>query len=142
MVARRDAGLIRQVHHPGSLTEGGDDRCFQPLGRVLATARRDRQSSQRSQRLLAPHEQGMSSNTRELSGVLLSVQAALPLPRGKALLMETDNKATQAYVNHLGGRSRFLNNIARRLWTMCCSNSILLTAVHRPGKVNQRADLL
>ena len=84
----------------------------------------------------------MSSNARELSGVLLTVQAALPSLRGKQVLVETDNKATQAYVNHLGGRSRLLSSIARRLWTMCYSNSILLSAVHRPGKVNQRADLL
>ena len=84
----------------------------------------------------------MSSNARELSGVLLTVQAALPSLRGKQVLVETDNKATQAYVNHLGGRSRFLSSIARRLWTMCYSNNILLSAVHRPGKVNQRADLL
>ena len=61
-----------------------------------------------------PHEQGMSSNARELSGVLLTVQAALPSLRGKQVLVEFDNKATQAYVNHLGGRSHFLN-IARRL---------------------------
>ena len=143
MVARRDARLVRQVNHPGAVTDGGDDRCLQPrLGRVVATIWPDRQCSQRSQRLLAPHEQGMSSNARELSGVLLTVQAALPSLRGKRVLVETDNKATQAYVNHLGGRSRFLNSIARRLWTMCYSNNILLSAVHRPGKVNQRADLL
>ena len=89
-----------------------------------------------------PKEQNMSSNARELSGVLLTVQAALPALRNKQVLVETDNKVTQAYINHLGGRSRFLNDIARRLWTMCYSNQILLTAVHRPGKVNQRADLL
>ena len=89
-----------------------------------------------------PKEQGMSSNARELSGVLLTVQAALPALRNKQVLVETDNKTTQAYINHLGGRSRFLNSIARRLWTMCYSNQILLTAVHRPGKVNQRANLL
>ena len=57
------------------------------------------------------------------------------------MLVETDNKATQAYINHLGGRSRFLNNIARALWLLAYKN-ILLTAVHRPGKQNQRADLL
>ena len=84
----------------------------------------------------------MTSNARELSGVLLTVQAALSALRNKQVLVETDNIATRAYINHLGGRSRFLNSIARRLWTMCYSNGILLTAVHRPGKVNQRADLL
>ena len=35
-----------------------------------------------------PHEQGMSSNARELSGVLLTVQAALPSLRGKLVLVE------------------------------------------------------
>ena len=84
----------------------------------------------------------MSSNARELSGVLLTVQAALSKLRGKQVLVETDNKATQAYINHLGGRSCFLSSIARKLRTMCYSNGILLMAVHRPGKVNQRADLL
>ena len=84
----------------------------------------------------------MSSNARDLSGVLLTVQAAPPALRNKQVLVKTDNKVTQAYINHLGGRSRFLNSIARRLWTMCYSTSILLSAVHRPGKVNQRADLL
>ena len=44
----------------------------------------------------------MSSNARELSGVLLTVQAALPSLHGKQVLVETDNRATQAYVNHLG----------------------------------------
>ena len=62
-----------------------------------------------------PQEQGMSSNARELSGVLLTVQAALSALRNKQVLVETDNKTTQAYINHLGGRSRFLDSIARRL---------------------------
>ena len=60
---------------------------------------------------------------RGSSGVLLTVQAALPSLRDKQVLEETDNKATQADVNHLGVRSRFLNSIARRLWTahaVCC----------------------
>ena len=79
---------------------------------------------------------------RELSGALFTQQAALPSLHGKQVFVETDNKATQPCVNHLGGRSRFLNSISRRLWTMCCSNMMLLSAVHRPGKVNQSADLL
>ena len=58
------------------------------------------------------------------------------------VLVETDNKVTQAYINHLGGRSIFLNSIARDLWSMCYRAHILLVAVHRPGKVNVRADRL
>ena len=56
--------------------------------------------------------------------------------------METDNKVTEAYINHLGGRSLFLNSIARDLWSMCYQARILLVAVHRPGKVNVRANRL
>ena len=89
-----------------------------------------------------PKEQNMSSNARELSGVLLTVQAALPALCNKQVLVETDNKVTQAYINHLGGRSIFLNSIARDLWSMCYRAHILLVAVHRPGKVNVRADRL
>ena len=84
----------------------------------------------------------MSSNARELSGVYLTVKAAVTHLRGKIVLVETDNIVTMAYINHLGGRSRFLNNIARNLWTLCYNSGILLQAVHRPGKENQRADKL
>ena len=81
----------------------------------------------------------MSSDARELSGVKLTVKAALPSLRGRVVLVETDNKVTQAYINHLGDRSPFLSSIARDLWYQA---QILLVAVHRPGKVNVRADYL
>ena len=89
-----------------------------------------------------PTEEGMSSNARELSGVKLTIQAGLEHFRNRVVLVETDNKVTQAYINHLGGRSIFLNSIARDLWSMCYRAHILLVAVHRPGKVNVRADRL
>ena len=89
-----------------------------------------------------PSEEGMSSNARELSGVKLTIEAGLEHFRNRVVLVETDNKVTQAYVNHLGGRSPFLNSIARGLWSMCYQAHILLVAVHRPGKVNVRADRL
>ena len=47
-----------------------------------------------------------------------------------------------AYVNHLGGRSRFLSEVARRLWRVTSQFGITLRAVHRPGVENRRADLL
>ena len=58
------------------------------------------------------------------------------------MLVETDNKVTRAYINHLGSRSPFLNSIARNLWSMCYQAQILLVAVYRPRKVNVRADRL
>ena len=142
-MGQRDEGLVGQVHHPRAVTDGGDDGCFQPrLGRMVATVRPLGTLRNEARGFWLPKEQGMSSNAIELSEALLTVQAALPALRNKQVLVETDNKVTQAYINHLGGRSRFLNDIARRLWTMCYRCHILLTAVHRPGKVNQRADLL
>ena len=44
----------------------------------------------------------MSSNARELSGVKLTVKADLEHFRNRVVLVETDNKVTQAYINHLG----------------------------------------
>ena len=54
----------------------------------------------------------MSSDARELSGVKLTVKAGLEHFRNRVVLVETDNKVTQAYTNHLGSRSVFLNSIA------------------------------
>ena len=84
----------------------------------------------------------MSSNAWKLSGVKLAVKAGLEHFRNQVVLVETDNKVTQAYINHMGGRSSFLNSIARDLGSMCYQAQILLVAVHRLGKVNVRADRL
>jgi len=53
------------------------------------------------------HEEGMLSNARELSGVKLTVKAGLEHFCNRVVLVETDSKVTQAYTNHLGGRSLF-----------------------------------
>ena len=71
----------------------------------------------------------MSSNARELSGIKLTVKAGLEHFCNSVVL-------TQAYINHLGGRSPFLSSIAKDLWSMCYQAHILLIAVHRLGKVN------
>ena len=84
----------------------------------------------------------MSSNSRELHAVLYSVMAAAPRLRNSVVLVETDNSTTMAYVNHLGGRSRFLSAVAHRLWSVTNSYGITLRAVHRPGVEKWRADLL
>ena len=99
---------------------GCHHRCFKfRLGRVLETSRPLRPAQGRGTRLLATDQRGNEQDARELSGVKLKVRAALPSLRGRVVLMETDNKVTQAYINHLGGRSPFLNSIARDLWSMC-----------------------
>ena len=87
-------------------------------------------------------ESRMSSNSRELHAVLYSMMAAAPRLRNSVVLNETDNSTTKAYINHLGGRSRFLSSVAHRLWSVTNPYGITLRAVHRPGVENRRADLL
>ena len=84
----------------------------------------------------------MSSNSRELHAVLYSAMAAAPRLKHSVVLVETDNSTTMAYVNHLGGRSRFLSEVAHRLWLATNQFGITPRAVHRPGVENRRADLL
>ena len=87
----------------------------------------------------------MSSISRVLSGVKLTVKAGLEHFRNQVVLVETDNRVTQAYINHLEGRSVFLNSITQDLWSVCYRAPpahILFVTVHRPGKVNTRADCL
>ena len=84
----------------------------------------------------------MSSSARELSGVKLTVKAGLEHLCNRVVLVKTDSKVTQAYIDHFGGRSVFFHSIARDLWSMCYQARILLVAVHGPGKVDVRADCL
>ena len=87
-------------------------------------------------------ESKMSSNARELHAVLFTMKAAALRLRHSVVLVETDNSTTMAYINHLGGRSRFLSSVTHELWQVCRKAAITLRAVHRPGVDNQRADLL
>ena len=89
-----------------------------------------------------PTEEGMSSNARELSDVKLTIKAGLEHFRNGVVLVETDDKVTQAYVSHLGRWSPFLNSIAQDLWSMCYQAHILLVAVHHLGEVDVQADQL
>ena len=79
----------------------------------------------------------MSSNGRELTAVLFSLQSAQSALQGKTVLLETDNSTTIASVNHYGGLSRYLSAITRKLWAVCFLYDIHLQATHRPSVDNQ-----
>ena len=83
-----------------------------------------------------------SSNWRELTAVALSLKSSASMLRQKVVLVETDNSATKAYINHMGGRTLMLSSIAREIWHTAHRYGIHLIAVHRPGKLNERADRL
>ena len=83
-----------------------------------------------------------SSNWRELTAVLLTLQSAAQALKGRVILVETDNNTTKAYINHMGGRSRVLSAIARKLWLTAQRHGFQVQAVHLPGRDNHRADRL
>ena len=62
--------------------------------------------------------------------------------RNKVVLVETDISSTKAYINHMGGRKIMLSAIAREIWHTAFQYGIQLVAVHRPGKLNEKADRL
>ena len=83
-----------------------------------------------------------SSNWRELTAVSHTLRAAAPMLRNTVVLIETDNIVTKAYINHMGGRKPILNAIAQDIWKTAHQFGLQLVAVHRPGRLNQRADKL
>lgn len=96
------------------------------------------------------HAQGMwntrvafkSSNYRELLTVLLGVMSFRDHLKGKVIQLLSDNVTTVSYLNHMGGPSLELSQLARAVWAECLENSITLIARHLPGKINVTADYL
>ncbi len=81
-------------------------------------------------------------NCLELLAVYLALGRLKRPLRGKHVLVRTDNTATVAYINHLGGlRSRRKSQLARHLlWSQKHLRS--LCAIHIPGVLNRVADEL
>ena len=84
----------------------------------------------------------MTSNTRELSGVKLTVKAALKHFRNRVVLVETDNKITQACINHFGGPLRLLEQHRLRPFVHVLSSTHPTRRSPKAGKVNVRAACL
>jgi Reverse transcriptase (RNA-dependent DNA polymerase) len=87
-------------------------------------------------------EAGMSNNGRELKAAVLGVLSYREKLRGQVVEIRTDNTTTVAYVNHQGGRSRFLTELVRPLWEWALATGTHVFATHIPGKLNKRADSL
>ena len=80
------------------------DEMHQWLGKVIISAKCQIVEARGFWLLL---EEGMSNNAQDLSGVKLTVKVGLEHFRNRFVLVETEHKITQAYINHLGGRSPF-----------------------------------
>ena len=71
----------------------------------------------------------------ELFVVSLSLKAATPYLQNK---VESDNNSTNAYTNHMAGRTVILSAITRDIWHTAFRFSIHLIAVQCTGKLNKR----
>ena len=83
-----------------------------------------------------------SSNYRELSAILLTMQSFVEVIRNKSVQILSDNVTAVAYVNFQGGPSTALTAIARQIWTLAARENIFLSAKHLAGSDNYHADRL
>jgi hypothetical protein len=89
-------------------------------------------------------EKTYGNNARELLAASFGVRAFADA-RGitnAVVDLETDNTATVAYVNHLGGKTGFLSSIAEDFWDWCLDRRLIVKARHLPGVQNVVADRL
>lgn len=89
-----------------------------------------------------PNLSRRSSNYRELLAILLALESFLQDIKGKSIQILSDNITALAYVQHMGGPSVPLTNIARAIWTLATENGIYLNCKHIAGKDNYLADRL
>lgn len=82
------------------------------------------------------------SNYRELLAILLALQSFRKVLRNKTVQIFSDNITAIAYVNHLGGSSQDLNQLARAVWAEAYANKIQLICRHIAGSKNVMADAL
>lgn len=83
----------------------------------------------------------MPSNYRELMAVLMALKS-FNFPKGKKLQVLTDNITTAAYINHLGGPSPDLSQLATSVWMAAHDKGLTLSARYLQGTLNVTADML
>ena len=139
--------LLRQWCLPGFLTRGNPLQPPQPSITVTTDA---------SHIGWGGHCQGLHAygdwcqsatlphiNVLEFQAVALSLRHFLPLIRGRAVLIRTDNITVAAYINKQGGtHSTRLNALAAELWRWCRRVGIFPVASYIPGRDNLIADFL
>ena len=96
--------MVGQGDHLSQVSDGHDDQCIEfRLGHMVETLQPNQQAQGRGPRLPATIGGRYERRCYELSGVKLMIKASLKHFHNWVVLVETDNKVTQAYVNHLGG---------------------------------------
>ena len=82
------------------------------------------------------------SNSRELMAILLALECFKDRMAGQHIQVLTDNITCVAYINHLGGPSCQLTDIAKSIWNLAYQNDIHLSAKYLAGSLNTVADTL
>ncbi len=90
----------------------------------------------RAHEFFTPEERMQSSTMRELLGVRCSLHAFLPLCQGAEVYLETDSQNV-VYVQHMGSRKIWLNEIAKQLFWFCLEHKIVLHIHWVPRELNQ-----
>ena len=88
------------------------------------------------------HENSLHINEKELLAVLYSLKSLCSDLRNETIKVVSDNTTCVNYINGQGGRKQKCYDITRDIWEWAICNHIWLIAVHLPGKLNVRADML
>ena len=83
-----------------------------------------------------------SSNYRELLAILLALISFKTVIRGKCVQILTDNVTAMAYINHRGGPSAELTQLAIAVWGTAIDCGVSLVCNHIAGIDNTTADTL
>jgi hypothetical protein len=81
-------------------------------------------------------------NAREMMAILTAVHTFGPRLKNKSVQVVTDNISAMAYINHMGGPSLELTNLAKNIWATANQFGIRLTATYLAGCLNVEADYL
>ena len=82
------------------------------------------------------------TNTREILAILMALRSFETQIKGKSIQILSDNISAVAYLNHMGGPSRELTDIAALIWEFALTRDIDIQAAHLAGRLNVEADYL
>jgi ribonuclease HI len=82
------------------------------------------------------------SNYREMLAILMALKSFRKNICGKTVQIMSDNITAIAYINHLGGPSADLSQLAKAIWAEAYTNSVHLICRHIAGSKNTLADAL
>ena len=88
-------------------------------------------------------ESSLHINVLESKAVLFSFLSFFRDVSDTSILVQSDNKTTIAYINHLGGvKSSTISDIIFELYEFCLPRNIIIKASYLKGDLNKRADAL